>query len=137
MVAADEAAPPDLGEPHVLLVEDNRVNQQVALLMLKKLGCRVSLAENGEVALQKTLSETFDLILMDCQMPVLNGYDATRRIRLSHPPQGRRLPIIAMTANDQPEERAKCQEAGMDDFLAKPFRREELGHQLAHWLKRD
>lgn len=137
VVAADEAAPPDLGEPHVLLVEDNRVNQQVALLMLKKLGCRVSLAENGEVALQKTLSETFDLILMDCQMPVLNGYDATRRIRLSQPPQGRRLPIIAMTANDQPEERAKCQEAGMDDFLAKPFRREELGHQLAHWLKRD
>lgn len=76
----------------MLLVEDNRVNQQVALLMLKKLGCRVSLAENGEVALQKTLSETFDLILMDCQMPVLNGYDATRRIRLSHPPRGDACP---------------------------------------------
>ena len=118
-------------------MEDNRVNQQVALLMLKKLGCRVSLAQNGEVALQKTLSESFDVILMDCQMPVLNGYDATRRIRLSQPLQGRRLPIIAMTANDLPQERAKCQAAGMDDFLAKPFRREELARRLAHWLQRD
>ncbi|MCD8548509.1 MAG: ATP-binding protein [Aeromonadaceae bacterium] len=127
-----ETAP--AASPHILLVEDNRVNQQVALLMLKKLGCRVSLAENGEEALQKTLEETFDLVLMDCQMPVLNGYDATRRIRLSQPPQGRRLPIIAMTANDQPEERARCQAAGMDDFLAKPFRREDLGQRLAHWL---
>ncbi|WP_409422126.1 ATP-binding protein [Pseudaeromonas sp. ZJS20] len=134
--AAEEPLP-DLGDPHVLLVEDNRVNQQVALLMLKKLGCRVSLAQNGEVALQKTLSESFDVILMDCQMPVLNGYDATRRIRLSQPLQGRRLPIIAMTANDLPQERAKCQAAGMDDFLAKPFRREELARRLAHWLQRD
>ncbi|HDS1737792.1 response regulator [Pseudomonas sp. BP8] len=121
--------------PHrarILLVEDNPVNQLVAKGMLAKLGCEVVVANQGAEALEQLELHTFDLILMDCNMPVMDGYEASRRIRQS----GRwpQLPIVALTANAMPEERERCRAAGMDDYLAKPFRREELLALIEHWL---
>jgi signal transduction histidine kinase/ActR/RegA family two-component response regulator len=116
----------------VLLVEDNAVNQLVARGMLSKLGCEVLLAGNGAEALSRLEQTAVHLVLMDCNMPVMDGYEATRRIRQS----GRwpDLPIIALTANALPDERERCRAAGMDDYLAKPFRREELVAMLDSWL---
>jgi len=120
--------------PHaeILLVEDNPVNQMVAKGMLLKLGCRVCLAENGEEALQQLEQHRPDLILMDCNMPVMDGYEATQRIRQD----GRwtDLPIIALTANALADERESCLKLGMNDYLAKPFRREDLISTLQRWL---
>lgn len=112
------------GRARILLVEDNPVNQLVAKGMLAKLGCQVQLATQGAEALELLAREEFDLVLMDCNMPVMDGYEASRRIRQS----GRwpELPIVALTANAMPEERERCRAAGMNDYLAKPFRREEL-----------
>ncbi|WP_153786874.1 response regulator [Pseudomonas sp. EMN2] len=116
----------------ILLVEDNPVNQLVAKGMLAKLGCQVQVAAQGAEALEFLEQETFDLVLMDCNMPVMDGYEASRRIRQS----GRwpELPIVALTANAMPEERERCRAAGMNDYLAKPFRREELLALIDHWV---
>ncbi|MBH3430254.1 hybrid sensor histidine kinase/response regulator [Pseudomonas alkylphenolica] len=116
----------------ILLVEDNPVNQLVAKGMLSKLGCEVAIAAHGAEALEHLERTTFDLVLMDCNMPVMNGYEASRRIRQS----GRwpDLPIVALTANAMPEERERCRAAGMNDYLAKPFRREELLALIDHWV---
>jgi len=116
----------------VLLVEDNPVNQLVAKGMLAKLGCQVQLATQGAEALELLEQDEFDLVLMDCNMPVMDGYEASRRIRQS----GRwpDLPIVALTANAMPEERERCRAAGMNDYLAKPFRREELLALVDHWV---
>lgn len=116
----------------VLLVEDNPVNQLVAKGMLVKLGCQVLLATQGAEALARLEQETVDMVLMDCNMPVMDGYEATRRIRQD----GRwpTLPIVALTANAMPEERERCRAAGMNDYLAKPFRREELLALVDHWV---
>lgn len=116
----------------VLLVEDNPVNQLVAKGMLLKLGCQVLLATQGAEALARLEQETVDMVLMDCNMPVMDGYEATRRIRQD----GRwpALPIVALTANAMPEERERCRAAGMNDYLAKPFRREELLALVDHWV---
>ena len=121
--------------PHraqVLLVEDNPVNQLVAKGMLGKLGCDVVIAAHGGEALSQLERSNFDLVLMDCNMPVMDGYEATRQIRQS----GRwpQLPIVALTANAMPEERERCRSAGMNDYLAKPFRREELEALLDLWV---
>ncbi|MDF9620736.1 response regulator [Pseudomonas entomophila] len=115
----------------ILLVEDNPVNQLVAKGMLAKLGCQVQVAAHGAEALELLEQESFDLVLMDCNMPVMDGYEASRRIRQS----GRwpELPIVALTANAMPEERERCRAAGMNDYLAKPFRREELLALIDHW----
>ncbi|WP_248919237.1 hybrid sensor histidine kinase/response regulator [Pseudomonas entomophila] len=115
----------------ILLVEDNPVNQLVAKGMLAKLGCQVQVAAHGAEALELLEQERFDLVLMDCNMPVMDGYEASRRIRQS----GRwpELPIVALTANAMPEERERCRAAGMNDYLAKPFRREELLALIDHW----
>ena len=116
----------------ILLVEDNPVNQLVAKGMLAKLGCQVQVASQGAEALECLEQEDFDLVLMDCNMPVMDGYEASRRIRQS----GRwpELPIVALTANAMPEERERCRAAGMNDYLAKPFRREELLALVDHWV---
>ncbi|MWV13686.1 response regulator [Pseudomonas sp. R-28-1W-6] len=121
-----------LRQAHVLLVEDNPVNQLVAKGMLAKLGCEVAVAAHGGEALSYLEKHPVDLVLMDCNMPVMDGYEATRRIRQS----GRwpNLPIIALTANALPDERERCQAAGMNDYLAKPFRREDLTALLDNWL---
>ncbi|MDD0975451.1 response regulator [Pseudomonas fontis] len=117
---------------HILLVEDNPVNQLVAKGMLAKLGCEVSVAAHGGEALELLETSSFDMVLMDCNMPVMDGYEASRRIRQS----GRwpNLPIVALTANAMPEERERCRAAGMSDYLAKPFRREELLALIEHWV---
>jgi signal transduction histidine kinase/CheY-like chemotaxis protein len=116
----------------VLLVEDNPVNQLVAKGMLGKLGCEVVTAAHGGEALDQLEQRDFDLVLMDCNMPVMDGYEASRQIRRS----GRwpQLPIVALTANAMSEERERCRAAGMNDYLAKPFRREELGALLDVWI---
>ena len=116
----------------VLLVEDNPVNQLVAKGMLGKLGCEVIVAAHGGEALDQLEQSEFDLVLMDCNMPVMDGYEASRQIRRS----GRwpQLPIVALTANAMSEERERCRAAGMSDYLAKPFRREELAALLDLWI---
>ena len=115
----------------ILLVEDNPVNQLVAKGMLSKLGCEVVISSHGGEALQQLERGRFDLVLMDCNMPVMNGYEATRLIRQSG--KWPDLPIIALTANAMPEEREHCKSAGMNDYLAKPFHREELMSILDQW----
>jgi signal transduction histidine kinase/CheY-like chemotaxis protein len=116
----------------ILLVEDNPVNQLVAKGMLGKLGCEVIVAAHGAEALDQLEQSEFDLVLMDCNMPVMDGYEASRQIRRS----GRwpQLPIVALTANAMSEERERCRAAGMSDYLAKPFRREELAALLDLWI---
>ena len=120
------------GTARVLLVEDNPVNQMVAKGILVKLGYQVQVAAHGAEALEMLEQEPIDLILMDCNMPVMDGYEASRRIRNN----GRwlQLPIIALTANALPDDRERCRAAGMNDYLAKPFRREELAAMLDTWL---
>ena len=116
----------------ILLVEDNPVNQLVAKGMLSKLGCDVVVAAHGGEALKQLEQRTFDLVLMDCNMPVMDGYEATRQIR--HRGRWPKLPIVALTANAMPEERERCRSAGMNDYLAKPFRREELAALIDTWV---
>ena len=102
--------------------------------MLERLGAAVVLASNGLEAVDIVQRERFDLIFMDCQMPELDGISATRRIRAGES-AGRRIPIVALTANALDNERDACLEAGMDDYLAKPVRREALAEKLSLWLR--
>lgn len=118
---------------HVLLVEDNLVNQKVASAMLTKLGISIDVAEDGLQALDRWRHEQYDLILMDCRMPNMDGYEATRAIRAEE--QGVRIPIIALTANASQEDKDNCQNAGMDDFVTKPFRNIDLIQSLKNWLE--
>ncbi|MCO4098016.1 MAG: response regulator [Gemmatimonas sp.] len=119
----------------VLLVEDNVVNQAVAEGMLVKLGYEVCIAENGEEALARIGAESFDLIFMDVQMPVLDGVAATREIRRREG-SARHTPIVAMTANAMADEREQCLAAGMDDHLAKPVRLAVLQDVLQRYAPR-
>lgn len=116
----------------VLLVEDNPVNRTVVEAMLRSLGLQVSVAADGAEAVNMASRESFALILMDCRLPVMDGYEATRRIRLL--PGLATLPIIALTANAQHGDRDICLQAGMNDYLAKPFKRTDLQQVLQRWL---
>ncbi|NUQ01982.1 MAG: response regulator, partial [Armatimonadetes bacterium] len=109
----------------ILLAEDNSINQKLVLIMLGRLGYRADVAGNGQEALEALSRQTYDLVLMDVQMPEMDGLEATRRIH-EHWPAGARPRIVAMTANAMAEDRAACLAAGMDDYLAKPLRVEEL-----------
>jgi len=124
----------------VLVAEDNPVNQQVACAMLEDLGCTVRIVGNGREVLSELERARPDLVLMDCQMPVLDGFEATRLIR-SHEAAARidgkldsRLPVVALTANAMEGDRQRCIECGMDDYLTKPLTRERLAGALARWL---
>jgi signal transduction histidine kinase/CheY-like chemotaxis protein len=120
-----------------LLVEDNPVNRQVATRLLSLTGLEVETAEHGQEALDKLRRQTYSLVLMDCQMPVMDGYQASReRRRIEAEANLPRLPIIAMTANAMVGDREKCLAAGMDDYMTKPLDRAKLGAILAHWLQR-
>ena len=118
----------------ILMAEDNPVNQRLAVAMLEMLGMEAVLANNGREAVQQAATGDFDLILMDCQMPEMDGYEATRRIREAESGGGGRIPIVALTANAMQGDREKCLEAGMDDYLSKPFTLQQLGEVLHHWL---
>jgi two-component system sensor histidine kinase/response regulator len=118
----------------VLLAEDNRVNQEVAKAILAKLGLRADIANNGAEALAMAEARHYDVILMDCQMPVMDGYQATAAIRQRMASAPKRLPIIAMTANAMEGDRKKCLAAGMDDYLSKPYTLAQLESVLARWL---
>ncbi|UXR64157.1 ATP-binding protein [Bdellovibrio bacteriovorus] len=120
---------------HVLVAEDQVVNQRVAESYLRKLGLTVDIAGNGEIALQKLQARNYDLVFMDCQMPVLNGYQATRQLRLLENTKARKTPVIALTAEGTSGERKSCFEAGMDDFLTKPLELHRLIEVLHRWIK--
>jgi two-component system sensor histidine kinase/response regulator len=121
--------------PKVLLVEDNPVNREVAVGMLESLGCVAHTAENGWLALEAMNNDAYDAVLMDCQMPVMDGLTATAELRRREQNAGgARLPIIALTANTMEGDRERCLAAGMDDFLSKPFSQQQLAALLKRWL---
>jgi CheY-like chemotaxis protein len=127
--------PPVRFRGRVLLVEDNPINRLVALEMLSDLGLEVEGAADGKEALEVLSRSGFDLILMDCQMPVLDGYRATEIWRRREIDESRkRTPIAAVTANALPVDRQRCLDCGMDDYLAKPYKREDLIGLLKRWL---
>ena len=118
----------------VLVVEDNKVNRIVAQRTLEKLGCRVDIAVDGADALEKIQRKPFDLVFMDCQMPVMDGYEATRKVRRLSSPLSK-LPIIAMTAHALQGDRELCIEAGMDEYLSKPVRIEQISEIIFRTLR--
>jgi CheY-like chemotaxis protein len=117
----------------VLLAEDNPINQSLALRLLEKLGCRVDVANDGREAVAAAARADYALIFMDCQMPEMDGFEATAAIRkVERPP--RRVPIIALTASAMQGDREACLGAGMDDYLSKPLRFGDMERALRRWL---
>ena len=120
--------------PLVLVVEDGTVNQIVAARSLERCGCRTEVAADGREALAALARRSFDAVLMDCQMPVLDGYAATAELRSREAQTGQHTPVIAMTAHAMDGDRERCLQAGMDDYISKPMRREELAEKLRRWI---
>jgi CheY-like chemotaxis protein len=119
----------------ILLVEDNKVNQKVALKVLSKIGYQADIASNGLEAIRILEHNRYDLVLMDCQMPELDGYDATRSIRNTKGDSpNKAVPIIAMTANAMKGDREKCIEAGMNDYISKPIDIIALSKAITKWI---
>lgn len=122
-------------ETRILLVEDHLVNQKVALMLLKKLGYgQADCAVNGQEAVRMVQERDYDLVLMDCQIPVMDGYAATRQIRKLEDAKFKELPIIALTAHAMKGDDDKCYAAGMDDYLTKPVHPEHLRNHIDKWL---
>ncbi|TVR12441.1 MAG: response regulator [Phormidium sp. GEM2.Bin31] len=120
----------------VLVVEDTHINQKVVMNQLKLLGYKAACVNNGQEALDQLQQESFDMVLMDCQMPVLDGYRATQRLRLREGDSDRHTVIVGLTAHAMQGDREKCLDAGMDDYLAKPVTMEKLKSVLEHWMSR-
>ena len=118
---------------NILLVEDNSANQKFAALLLGKMGYEADIAENGQQAIELWRQNRYDLILMDCQMPVMDGYEAARKIR-EHEGGAGHIPIIALTANASQSDRDHCLRSGMDEIITKPYRKHELAEMLERWL---
>jgi CheY-like chemotaxis protein len=123
--------------PRVLVADDNETNQMVAVQMLRRLDCHSEVAANGLEVVEALKKIPFDAVLMDCQMPEMDGYEATRAIRESEAASGRHVPIIAMTANAMRGDREKCLQAGMDDYLPKPVKLQDLDQTLKRWIRKD
>lgn len=147
VIAGDLTRKPHLAEPvasvsiqhklagRVLLAEDNPVNQEVASAMLQRVGVSLKIASNGQEAVELLQVESFDLVLMDCQMPIMDGFEATASIRQREAELGLpAIPIVALTANAISGDREHCLAQGMDDYLSKPFSQEQLHELLARWL---
>jgi two-component system sensor histidine kinase/response regulator len=128
---------PRSGATRILLVEDNAVNQRLAVRMLQKRGHEVDVAANGIEALARLHAVEYDLILMDCQMPEMDGFETTKRIRDAETASGRHIPIVAMTANAIAGDRDRCLAVGMDEYLAKPVRAETLYRMIDSFLIED
>ncbi len=149
LIPSDCSATEARAKMRILLAEDNLVNQKVAVRMMEKLGYKVDVAIDGKEALDALTRHSYDVVLMDCQMPEMDGFEATRKIREAEgvedesseinptnglPLTSEHVPIIALTANALPEDREKCLEAGMDDFLTKPIQMEKLDRALQKWI---
>ena len=132
---AEPPRPPVQVGWRVLLAEDNRVNQRVATLMLERTGCQVTVASDGREAVTACTSAAFDLIFMDVQMPELDGFEALEQIRAFERGQGRRTPVIALTAHAMAEDRDRCLAAGMDGYLAKPLQSTQLTAEIARVMR--
>jgi len=130
----DREEEPAFAGCRVLLVEDNIVNQKLAAALMKKMGCQVEIANNGQEAVAKASQAPFDLIFMDCQMPEMDGFQATAAIR-QRESNGRRTPIVAFTASAFLGDRDRCRDAGMDEFLTKPVNVDSLRKMLAKYLR--
>jgi CheY-like chemotaxis protein len=117
----------------VLVVEDNAVNQKVVCRLLERLGLRTDVAANGREALEMSALVPYDLVLMDCQMPEMDGYEATRLVRAREGAAGQ-IAVVALTADAMPGARERCQQAGMNDYLTKPVKRDQLFEALSKWL---
>ena len=129
--AASIGAPSSAQMPRILMAEDNVINQKVGKLILQRAGFLVEVVQDGREALQAHKENPYDLILMDCQMPVMDGFEACRQIRLL---ANRQPVIIAVTANALLGERERCLSAGMDDYLSKPFQAEQLIDVVQKWV---
>ncbi|HWN68147.1 MAG TPA: response regulator [Haliangium sp.] len=130
---ADTSPPQAASGAVILVVEDNVINQKVAVGLLKRLGYQAEIAESGARALQALEQRPYALVLMDCQMPVMDGLEVTRLLR-SREPVGAHVPVIAVTGRTEAEDRRRCLEAGMDDYITKPIMLDELRAVLARWL---
>ncbi len=128
---------PDTAEQKKILVaEDDFANQRVASLFLNKLGYEVDIAENGEIACEKAAETSYQLVLMDCQMPIMDGFEATKAIRSKAGPN-QQVPIIALTANVVCGVNGDCMDAGMNDILNKPVQLAQMEAMLEKWLKQE
>jgi len=113
--------------------EDDPVNQLVVLEMLRKLGCEVDVVDDGEAAHRAVRAGSYDIVFMDCHMPVMDGFEATRRIRAWEQPRGDALVIVALTADSLASDRQRCLDAGMNDFLTKPVSSSQLSATIERW----
>lgn len=130
-LCASKLAPSN--EIRVLLVEDNMVNRKLAMLVLERVGCEVDVAENGAEGVEKFKTGDYLAIFMDCQMPVMDGYEATRAIRKLETGTNSHIPIIAVTANAMKGDKEKCLECGMDDYISKPILPNDLQGAVNRW----
>ena len=126
---------PKIMGTRILLAEDNPVNREVAVCMLEQLGCQVVAVEHGRDAVVKTECAQFDLVLMDCQMPEMDGFSASKAIRDGEQRTGRHVPIVALTAHVSDGDRERCLASGMDGYMTKPFTQAELGNMIQQWVQ--
>ncbi|MGM0444741.1 MAG: response regulator, partial [Fibrobacterota bacterium] len=124
----------DLQGVKVLIAEDNIVNQKVAQRICEKIGVIPTIAADGEQAVQALYKTSFDIVLMDVQMPVLDGYEATERIRRDPPPMNEDIPVIAMTANAMQGDKDRCLRSGMNDYISKPVKPADIRSKIREWV---